>query len=133
MVPALSRRFWSLPRSCGLLAAAVALVSQLALGTVLPADDLAQAQRALLDAVSVLCQGPGADHGTPAQHKQGANHALCPLSCSLALPSVTLASAPYLPLPPLLLRLRTRLTPPSRAPPPSSPAAAYPRGPPNLA
>lgn len=132
MAPGLARRSRRL-RSCGLLAAAMALVSQLALGTAPPSDDLAQARLAALEAAGLLCHETGADRGTPAHHAHGADHALCPVCCGLALPSVTLASAPHLPLPPLLPRSRARPTPPARAPLPSSPAAAYPRGPPNLA
>lgn len=115
----------------GLLAATLALVGQLALGTVIPLDEAPRAQLAALDAASMLCH-PGGNGQAPLHHP-GIGHALCPLFLASAIPGAWAAPAPILPAPPPALALRRATPPPARAPPSPVLIAAYPRGPPSLA
>ncbi len=118
----------------GLLLAVLALVSQLALGTMVLPDDAAARQQAELDVASVLCTGaPAPVRHAPAQHHRVADGALCPLSIALALPSVVPVLPPMLPAPTAgrVLRLATARS--ARGPPSLLSGIGYPRGPPVLA
>lgn len=134
MLTGLSRRFRRPFRCVGLMAVLAALVSQLALGAVVIADD-PQSQLAALETASVFCQsGSGTQGGErlPVQ-RHAADYALCPLSVSLALPATILSPEPLLPEPGPGRALPAGKLPQSRAPPAHAFAAAYPRGPPHLA
>ncbi len=135
MSPGLSRRFQRRSRLFGLLTAVLALVSQLALGAVVPPADTSQASLAALDAVSIFCQS-GSTTGSsdqPPTHHHPADYALCPFVASLALPAAILTPEPLLPKPSRSVAPPPRTMPEARAPPSHAFAAAYPRGPPNLA
>lgn len=134
MLTGLSRRFRRSFRCVGLMAVLAALVSQLALGAVVIPDD-PQSNLAALDAASVFCQsGNDAQGGKrPPVQRHAADCALCPLTISLALSTVILTPEPLLPEPGLGRALPAGTRPQSRAPPSHAFAAAYPRGPPNLA
>ncbi len=130
----LPRRLRNPPRLLGLLAAFVALVSQLALGSVVLPSDLPQTELAVLDAASIFCQTGAADGGSdraPVPHR-APDYALCPLAVSLAMPAVIPTAAPVLPRPGDGMTLRPGALPQARAPPAHDFAAAYPRGPPRL-
>ena len=139
MSRALSRRL-SLPTSvAGLLLAVLALVSQLALGSMVLPDAPARTQQSALDALSVMCgsgvpasSGQGAPQGAP-HHRNHADGALCPLSVALALPAIVLTPAPLPPLP-AAVPVRRLPTPESaRGPPSHDSHLGFPRGPPILA
>ena len=116
-------------RGPGLLLAILALVSQLALGSlVLPGDAAAEEQIAALDALSVLCDA--SMPVPPAHHRNAPDPALCPLSLTLALPAMVLAAGPDVPPPRSRLAGRTILPPPARGPPTQPRFTALPRGPP---
>src|SRR5579875_719411 len=87
-------------RQRGLLAAVLALVSQLALGAlVVPGADDAGAL-ARLDAVSILCSDlPTPDDGGAAHRHHAADLALCPLTVALDAPAFVLSTGPALPAP----------------------------------
>jgi hypothetical protein len=123
-------RTWPFPT--GLLLALLALVSQLALGTMVLPDDSAVPQ---LDAISILCQTGAPDQPQPAtpHHQHVPDCAICPLCVALAVPGVILTPAPMLPLPPSIRHVaQIALPPPSRGPP-SRPLHISPsRGPPVL-
>jgi hypothetical protein len=105
----------------GLLAAVLALVSQLALGAVVLPDDAPAGQLAELDAVSVLCTGAAPDADSPAPHRHyAADLTVCPLGIALAAPCCLPEPAPALPP-------RRK---PSRPEPSSAPPAAARRLPP---
>ncbi|MFL5333382.1 MAG: hypothetical protein ACJ8H8_09420 [Geminicoccaceae bacterium] len=134
MVSGVASRFRHPSRLFGLLAVLVALVSQLALGSmVIPDEQPSQTQLGALDAASSFCQSghPPGGSGKPIPH-HAADYALCALSVALALPSVILASDPHLPGPGNALPLRLKQPQQARAPPRHGFAAAYPRGPPDL-
>jgi hypothetical protein len=134
MVYGVACRFRHPSRLFGLLAVLVALVSQLALGSMVVSDDTPQGQLVALNAASIFCQS---DHASGSGGKSiphhAADYALCALSVALALPSVILASDPLLPGPRNALTLRSGEPQQARAPPRHAFAAAYPRGPPRLA
>ena len=122
-------------RLLGRLLAVLAVVSQLALGSVfLPDEASAQQQVAALDALSVLCDSttPILPSGQPAHQRHSHGGPLCPLSVTLALPAVVLASAPDLPLPQGRSAGQSALPPPSRGPSTQPRYALLPRGPPAL-
>ena len=115
----------------GLLLAMLALVSQLALGSLLLPDHAsAQEQIAALDALSLLCDASAPV--PPVHHPHGPDCALCPLSLTLAVPAMVLAAGPDVPLPRSQLTRRTYLPPPARGPPAQRRFTALPRGPPVL-
>ncbi len=128
-----SRRSGGLP---GLLLAVLALVSQLALGSIVLPDDASAQERsvAALEALSVLCDSsvPTSPDQAPTHHRHSPDCAICPLSVALAMPAVVLASGPE--LPPRSSRLATRasLPPPARAPPGQPRYTPPSRGPPVL-
>ena len=118
----------------GLVLAMLALISQLALGSVvLPDSASAQEQStAALDAFSIICSTPTAatPGRPPAHHRHAPDGTLCPLCVTLAMQAVILATAPVLPAPAGQRVGRAALPPPARAPP-SQPRAVPPaRGPP---
>ncbi len=118
----------------GLLAAVLALVSQLALGAVVLPDDAPAGQLAELDAVSVLCTGAAPDGNSPAPHRHhAADLTLCPLGISLAAPCCLPEPAPALPPPPQAVAARAFERPPGRGPPPATARVGEPRAPPVLA
>jgi hypothetical protein len=129
----MSRRFRHLLGYLSFLLAAIALVSQLALGAMVLPDDDARGAIAALDATVILC---GADHPSghtgPASHKhQHAAPALCPISIALALPGVITTSAPELTtIYESVLFLRARERPPGRGPPEATARVGAPRAPP---
>jgi hypothetical protein len=113
----------------GLLFALFALVTQLALGAVVP-----QPERALTRMeAGIICHASGSTDETPAP----ADHhpldcLLCPLCISLTAASVLLpAMGPHLPSP-QVKEFQPPGLPPSTAPPVLWLAAAQPRGPPSL-
>ena len=114
----------TLRSSVGLLLAVLALVSQLALGSVVLSDD---AQAAEFDAIAVLCQ-TGAP--APVHHQHAPDCAICPLCVALALPGVILTPGPVLPAPSVRGVAVVALPPPARAPPARTLRLAQPRGPP---
>ena len=125
---------WSGPayaRYCGFLAAVLALVSQLALGAMVPPDDTAGRQLAALDAVSVLCTGnpaPAPRHRAP---HHAADMALCPLDLALAMSgAVLLPFSALVPLPSSMSARRTWQRPPGCGPPPPTARVGAPRAPP---
>ncbi len=120
----------------GLLAAMVALVGQLAFGSLVAPDDAAASRLAALDAISILCDGHSTpDPGGRAPHRHhAADLALCPLVAALAVPGCILPTASP------LLAARSRATgarcwerPPGRGPPPATARVAPPRAPPIMA
>ena len=128
----MSRRFLHRPGFLGLLIAGIALLSQLALGAILPADDaLAGQAAASFNAVAIFCAAPQSpDHNRSSKHRP-APPVLCPASTALALPGVVLTPAPLLPPPPTaVLSSGTRERPPGRGPPPPSARVGEPRAPP---
>ncbi|HEY6440488.1 MAG TPA: hypothetical protein VIY55_10745 [Acetobacteraceae bacterium] len=128
----MSRRLRHRPGFLGLLIAGIALVSQLALGAILPTDDaLAEQAAAAFNAVAIFCAAPQSpDHNKSSKH-QPAPPLLCPASTALALPGVVLTPAPLLPPPPAsVLSSGARERPPGRGPPPASARVGPPRAPP---
>jgi hypothetical protein len=121
-------RTWRFP--IGLLVAILALVSQLALGSlVLPADSAA----AELDAVAIFCQTGAPDAPPAAPHHQHApDSAICPLCAALALPGAILSPAPLLPTPSVHQVARIALPPPAHGPPALPLRISLARGPPVL-
>ena len=126
------RSLGSLP---GLLLAVLALVSQLALGSIAMPDEAAAREQsvAALDSLSIICSAT-----TPVEHAPGQHHhhgmdcAVCPLCAALAMHAVVLGSGPDLPAPSSRLAHRATLPPPARAPPAQPRHAPPPRGPPVL-
>jgi hypothetical protein len=117
----------------GFLTAVIALVSQLALGAVLPPDGPTPPQIAALNAVLVLCDGSQpSDHGGKTDHShRRLAPAICPISATLSLPSVVLTPGPVLPAPsPSALYMRAPERPPGRGPPPATARVGAPRAPP---
>ncbi len=117
----------------GFLTAVIALVSQLALGAVLPPDAPTPQQIAALNAVRVLCDGVApAGHGDRTDHgHRPLAPAICPISVALALPSVVLTPVPVLPAPKQAAVYVTVLErPPGRGPPPATARVGLPRAPP---
>ncbi len=115
------------------MAAVIALVSQLALGAVLPPDEPTPQQIAALNAVRVLCDGvaPSDRGGAPQQHHRHLAPAMCPIGATLSLPSVVLTPAPVLPAPSAAMRYaRAPERPPGRGPPPATARVGVPRAPP---
>lgn len=131
----MSHRAGRHPNLLGLLLAWIALVSQLALGAVLPTDDaLAGQAAAAFNAVAIFCAAPQSpDHGKPAKSRPPAPM-LCPASMALALPAVVLTRSPRLPPPPAsVLSSGAQERPPGRGPPLATALVGRPRAPPFLA
>ncbi len=117
----------------GFLTAVIALVSQLALGAVLPPDEPTPQQIAALNAVRVLCDGvQPTDPGDKSSHgHRPMAPAICPISVALSLPSVVLTPVPLLPAPPhSALYVVALERPPGRGPPPATARVGIPRAPP---
>jgi hypothetical protein len=117
----------------GFLAAVLALVSQIAFGAVLPADEPTPQQIAALNAVRVLCDGvQPADHGGKTDHgHRPLAPAICPVGVALSLPGVILTPGPLLPAPSAAaLYIRAVERPPGRGPPPATARVGVPRAPP---
>jgi hypothetical protein len=122
-------RTWRSPT--GLLLAVLALISQLALGSlVLPAESAA----AELDAIAIFCQT--APSGTPQpsapHHQHAPDCAICPLCVALAMPGAILTPAPLLPTPSVHQVAQITLPPPARGPPSRPLRISLARGPPAL-
>ncbi len=120
----------------GLLLAVLALVSQIALGSlVLPDAASAQEQSiAALDALSIICStGTPATPGDHPAHHHAPDCTLCPLCVTLALPGVILSTAVELPAPSSQSAGRASLPPPARGPPSQARTTPPARGPPALA
>ncbi len=130
MSPGFARIRLSVPFMRAVLAA-VALVSQLVLGSLVLPDASTGAAR--LRSVAVLCTGAAAATQAPAHHRHlPGEAAACPLEIALELPAVILLAAVALPL------LATRpaatpfILPPARGPPASLAWALHARAPPRL-
>jgi hypothetical protein len=122
-------RIWRFPTR--LLLAILALVSQVALGSlVLPAESAA----AELDTVAILCQTgtPDAPPAAPRHHQHAPDCAICPLCAALALPGALLSPAPLLPTPSVHQVARIALPPAARGPPSLPLRISLARGPPVL-
>jgi hypothetical protein len=117
----------------GLLIAAMAIVSQLALGAVVLPDNRPSDPVAALDALSVLCQTGHPPSDKPAPAHRAPQSALCPLNVTLAAPATILLPTTTLPTPSATPALRTASPQPARPPRSQADIAAYPRGPPVLA
>jgi hypothetical protein len=114
-----------------LLLAMLALVSQLALGSIVLPDDAAAGPVVALDELTVLCSPgnpPRGDHKKAPRHTT--DEALCPARVAVALLGVVLASAPALPTPSSHATGRAYAQPHVRGPPSPASQAALPRGPP---
>jgi hypothetical protein len=122
-------RTWRFPT--GLLLAMLALVSQLALGSVVVPDDAGAAE---LAAVAIFCQtaAPGTPQPATPHHQHAPGCAICPLCVALAAPGAILTPAPLLPVPSVRQVAQIALPPPARGPPARPLRTALPRGPPSL-
>ena len=120
----------------GLLMAVLALLGQVALGSIMPVQ-AAPSNTALFGDVPLCHSGApvGSDNGAPAGHAQhGMQGALCPVCHALAAAAFLPVSAPQPLAPSTTLVARHAPSPPARAPPVAAVlAATYPTGPPNLA
>jgi hypothetical protein len=124
----------SSPSLPGFLVAVLALISQLALGSVVLPDVAPASVLDTLSAAMVDCSPvTPADKRLPPAPRPESEKALCPLSVALALPAVILLPAPMLPPPVLMLSGRGADLPQARAPPSAVRYAPYPTGPPVLA
>jgi hypothetical protein len=134
MFHSLTRRFEHNSRLFGLFLAVIALMGQVAVGSVAPAQNMVAEQARALEAVLILCHS---DNGsTPSQPNPLHHHtdcALCPLCQVLAHYNVVLTGSPPLPTPSTSMTMRARGVPTARAPPAPILVSAYPRGPPSLA
>lgn len=131
-MPLVFARIRSVPVMQALLAI-VALVSQLALGSLVLPDPAAAKSAAEFRAATVLCRS-AAHHQAPPTHqrRQPTQQAASPLD-ALELAAVILPPAVMLPLPHLPPGSRMAILPPARAPPASMVRAQRARGPPRLA
>jgi hypothetical protein len=114
----------------GFVVALLAIVSQVAVASVVWPDDAARARIAALETVSVVCQG-----GKPAGPAQAPVHrpvdpSLCPPAAAFAIPLAVMASGALLPLQRQALPLHADARAAIAAPPGAAPEAAFPRGPP---
>ncbi len=116
----------------GLFLTLLALVAQLAFGSVVPRPEMAL----LLGEAGVICHAPTPPDGTtpPAHHSPMPDCQFCPLCVSLTTPGIVLPGAvPSLPAPQVAVFRRPGLPPPAIAPPVAALLSAQPRGPPALA
>jgi hypothetical protein len=133
MLHGLTRRFDYGSRFFGLILAVLALVGQISVGSVVPAQSVAAEQENALEAALVLCHsdnGSAPSHPTPLHHHMCA---LCPLCHVPAQHSVVLTASLFLPIPSTGMTTRVRGIAAARAPPTPILVSAYPRGPPSLA
>jgi hypothetical protein len=119
-----------------LLLAILALISQLALGSLVLPDSVSAREQsvAALDALSILCSTgtPAAPGNTPAHHHHAPDCTLCPLCVTLAAPSAILTTVAALPAPSSQAVARAALPPPARGPPSQARPVPPARGPPIL-
>jgi hypothetical protein len=122
-------RTWRFPT--GLLLAMLALVSQLALGSVVLPQDAGAAE---LDAVAIFCQtaAPGTPQPVTPHHQHAPDCAICPLCAALAAPGAILTPAPLLPTPSVHQVAQIGLPPAARGPPSRPLRISLARGPPIL-
>ncbi len=114
----------------GLLAAVLALISQIASGAVMGPGEASNA-RSTLAAVSVLCVGtPAGGPGGTRHHPRAPGCALCPFDVALASPAYVLTPAVVLPRLPPAITMRIAAPPPARGPPPPTARVGKPRAPP---
>jgi hypothetical protein len=116
----------------GLFLTLLALVAQLAFGSVVPRPDMAL----LLGEAGVICHAPTPPDGTapPAHHGPMPDCQFCPLCMALATPGIVLpGAAASLPAPRVAALQRPGLWPQATAPPVAALLSAQPRGPPVLA
>jgi hypothetical protein len=109
----------------GLFAVLLALMAQLGANASVPRIDP-------VAGVGVLCHSEDATGGQPSHAPvHPADCPLCPLCIALHAPSVILASATTIPVPPAaVVVLKTELPPPSTAPPAPHRPPSQPRAPP---
>lgn len=120
----------------GLLLAMLALVSQLALGSLAPVDADADGQRAELAALTMLCRTTlviGSHDPAAPHHHRLPDYAPASLAAALDLPCLVAAPAPVLPAPSSGARLRLVSLLSARGPPSHQSHLGFPRGPPVLA
>lgn len=111
----------------------LALVGQLAMGSMPPPDEAARSQLQALNAVGVLCQG--SRHASDDSHNRPHRHgspALCLLADAAGLPAALPVPGPMLPAPQRHLAGRRLLPLGARAPPSRGVQSGYPRGPPPI-
>ncbi len=114
--------------------AAVALVSQLLLGSLALPDDAAAGAAAQLRAVVVLCSSRPTAPAAPLHHRHHPiDPAACPLEIALELPAVILMPTVTVPSPAVSARPTPFILPAARAPPVSVAWAQHARAPPKLA
>ena len=119
----------------GLLLTVLALVSQLALGSLAPVDAEADGQRSELAALTMLCQTTLADgsHAPAAPHHHRLpDYAPASPAAALDLPCLVAAPAPTLPAPSSGVKLRLVSLLSARGPPSHDSHLGFPRGPPVL-
>ncbi len=124
-----------LSRIPGLLLAVLALVSQLALGSLAPLDAEVDVQRTELAALTVLCQTALVDgsHAPAAPHHHRLpDYAPSPLAAALDLPCFVVVPTPVLPAPSAGVKLRLVSLLSARGPPSHKSHLGFPRGPPVL-
>ncbi len=115
-----------------LLLAILALVSQIALGSLVLPDSVS-AQEQSIAALSILCStGTPAAPGDKPAHHHAPDCTLCPLCVTLATPSAILTTVAALPTPSSALMDRAALPPPARGPPSQARPVPPARGPPSL-
>jgi hypothetical protein len=112
------------------LAAVLAVAGLLAAGAHVPAGALAQAERARLAAIGVICLAGGA--GDQAPSPAGHDEASCIFCLAACAPAPLPVIGPALPPPSSGPMLRAAVPPPARAPPPLPAHPFQPRGPPVL-
>ncbi len=113
--------------------AAVALVSQLLLGSLVLPDDATAGAAARLRAVVVLCSSHPTAPDPPVHHHRPVDPAACPLEIALELPAVILMPAVTVPLSAMSARPAPFSLPAARAPPVAVTRVRHARAPPRLA
>lgn len=128
-------RFPRLPAGlAGLFLAVLALVSQLAVGSLAPVDALASSQQAELDALTALCRtAPPADGRHDPAHRHLPDCAPGVSRAALVLPGFVLAPMPVPPAPSVHKAARLVSLLSARGPPSHASHLGFPRGPPVLA
>jgi len=135
MRPAAPTRVRLPARLAGLVLAVLALVSQLAVGSLAPVDAWADGQVSELTALTVLCQGtPPLDAGHGSQRRRHLpDCAPAASSAELALPGFVLAPSTTLPAPVPGGRAPRPSLLSAHAPPSHRSRVGFPRGPPAFA
>ncbi|HTB42302.1 MAG TPA: hypothetical protein VK741_01655 [Acetobacteraceae bacterium] len=116
----------------GLFLTLLALVAQLAFGSVVPRPEMAL----LPGELGVICHASAPSDGTapPAHHSPVPDCQFCPLCMSLATPGMVLPGVTQsVPAPQVAAFRQPGLPPPAIAPPVAALLSAQPRGPPVLA